>query len=158
MTRSVRALVGKRTRLRGHLRTAEGERGLEFERLRGIGRESLAQAVDLGLHLGHGPGWSACFEDTHVSYEEISSIPVDIWIRAGNCNLDCQRTQGMLQQKAYQVEHRARQDCIYGEAHASQHTQQARHPVGFQNCLLQLAHCLGSRVAGHHVLFPDPII
>lgn len=61
MTRSVRALVGKRTRLRGYLRTAEGERSLEFERLRGIGRESLAQAVDLGLHLGHGPGWSACF-------------------------------------------------------------------------------------------------
>lgn len=131
MTLSVSALIGKRTRLRGHLRTAEGERSLEFERLRGIGRESLAQAVDLGLHLGHGPGWSACFQDTHVSYKEIPSISIDIRIRAGDCNLDCQRTQGMSQHKTYQVKHRAGQDCIYSEAHASQHAQQARHTVGF---------------------------
>lgn len=131
MARSVRALVGKRTRLRGHLRTAEGKRSLEFEGLRGISRESLAQAVDLGLHLRHGPGWSACFQDAHVSYKEIPSIAIDIWVRTGDCNLNCQRRQGMSQQKTYQVEHRACQDCIYREAHASQHAQQARHAVGF---------------------------
>jgi hypothetical protein len=88
MAGPVRSRVAQRTGLWGYLRASEWERGLHLKWLRRVGRESLAQAVYLRLHLRHWPGRSACFQDPHVPHEKVPGISVDFWVRTGDCDLE----------------------------------------------------------------------
>ena len=54
MTGPIRSVVAQRAGLGGHLGTSERKRWLHFERLGGVCRECLTQAVYLLLHLRHG--------------------------------------------------------------------------------------------------------
>jgi hypothetical protein len=87
-------MVAHRTGLGSDLGASEWKGWLHLERLRDICRECLTQAVHLLLHLRHGKGWSACFEDAHVSHEKLPSIAMNIRVGAGDCDLNYQSSPG----------------------------------------------------------------
>lgn len=85
-------MVAQWAGLRCNLWASERKGRLHLERLGDIGRECLTETVDLLLHLRYGERWAAHFQDTHVSHEEVSSITMDVRVRAGDGDLLCQHS------------------------------------------------------------------
>lgn len=51
----------------------------KLERLAHIGRERLAQRINLRLNLNHRPGTRALLQDTHMSSEKIGRVQIEVW-------------------------------------------------------------------------------
>ena len=93
--RSVSGVDPRRARVARGLGAPVREAWLQHKRLPSVGREGLANRVDLSLHVGHRPRRHNFFEDPHMPRKEPARVRIQVRIRRRDGylrgkQLDCQ--------------------------------------------------------------------